>query len=352
MAHPVTFGLIYDFRNPEPWQQPWAARYQALLDQISWVDRDLAFDGIYITEHHFYEDGYMPSTMVVLGAIATRTRRVTVGTNLIQLPLHHPVRLAEDALVNDILSNGRFKLGIGAGYYWQEFEGVGSVLKQRPSRMKEGADILRAAFSGKPFSYQGKRFSVPEILVTPPPIRAGGPEIWAGAFVPEAIDRLAQFADGFLAFGEGTIDVFLEACERHGRPPDERQINRTYWAIIDEDPERAYASAGPHFVHMYNDYIRRDAYPHLEVFDDPQTALELGRQDGVLLVMDADAAVKAINRDIAKGAKDITLLTFQPGEDVDEVARRLQYISDHVIPNVDQVAEPGRRLSTFPLATA
>lgn len=126
---------------------------------------------------------------------------MTIGTNLIQLPLHHPVRLAEDALVTDVLSGGRFRLGVGAGYYWQEFDGVGSVLGQRPSRMREGFDILRAAFSGKPFSYQGKRFTVPEIQVSPPPIREGGPEIWMGAFVPAAIDRVAELADGFLALG-------------------------------------------------------------------------------------------------------------------------------------------------------
>jgi alkanesulfonate monooxygenase SsuD/methylene tetrahydromethanopterin reductase-like flavin-dependent oxidoreductase (luciferase family) len=345
MSQPVTFGLIYDFRNPAQWQQPWARRYQAVLDQIAWIDRELAFDGIYVTEHHFYEDGYMPSTMVVCGAIAALTERVTVGTNLIQMPLHHPVRLAEDALVVDVLSNGRFRLGVGAGYYWQEFDGVGSVLKQRPSRMKEGFDIVRAAFRGEPFSYEGKRFTVPEVFVSPPPIREGGPEIWMGAFVPAAIDRVAQFADGFLAFGAGTIPEYLAACERHGRGPEERQINRTYWAVIDEDPERAYASAGPHFVHMYNDYIRRDAYPDLTVFDDPQTALELGLEAGVLLVMDADAAVEVLNEQIALGVRDINLLTFMPGEDIDTVSTRLQYFSDRVIPRVDEVQTPGRRLT-------
>jgi alkanesulfonate monooxygenase SsuD/methylene tetrahydromethanopterin reductase-like flavin-dependent oxidoreductase (luciferase family) len=211
--------------------------------------------------------------------------------------------------------------------------------------MKEGFDILRAAFGGTPFAYDGKRFRLPDVFVSPPPIREGGPEIWMGAFVPAAIDRVAQFADGYLAFGAETIAEYLAACERQGRDPEERQINRTYWAIIDDDPERAYASAGPHFVHMYNDYIRRDAYPDLEVFEDPETALALGREAGVLLVMDADAAIQAINRDIALGARDINLLTFMPGEDIDEVSARLQYISDKVIPGVDQVQKPGRRLS-------
>jgi alkanesulfonate monooxygenase SsuD/methylene tetrahydromethanopterin reductase-like flavin-dependent oxidoreductase (luciferase family) len=350
MSQPVTFGLNYDFRNPEQWRRPWVEQYRAVLDQIAWVDRELAYDAVFVTEHHFYEDGYMPATMAVCAAIAALTTRVRVGTNIVQMPLHHPVRLAEEALVNDIISGGRFQLGIGAGYYWQEFEALGSVLKQRPSRMKEGADIIRAAFSGEPFSYEGKRFTVPEVLVTPPPIREGGPELWAGAFVPAAVDRLTQFADGFLAFGDNSSEMYLEACERHGRAADERMLNRTYWAIIDEDPERAYAAAGPHFVHLYNDYIRRDAYPNLEVFEDPQTALKLGQAEGHLLFGDAATVIERLNEDIAKGTGDITLLSWMPGEDVDEVSRRLQYVSDHVIGHVDEVDEPGRRLSAFPLS--
>jgi alkanesulfonate monooxygenase SsuD/methylene tetrahydromethanopterin reductase-like flavin-dependent oxidoreductase (luciferase family) len=345
MPHRVTFGLIYDFRNPVPWQQPWSERYERVLEQIEWIDRELTIDGVYVTEHHFYEDGYLPSPMMMSAAIAARTKRVSVGTNLLQLPLHHPVRVAEDALLCDVLSGGRFRLGVGAGYYWQEFEGVGSVLKQRPSRMQEGFDILRLAFAGKPFSYAGKRFHVPELTVTPPPIRDGGPEIWMGAFVPAAVDRVAQRADGFLAFGHAGIDEYFEACNRHGRPPEERQLNRTYWAIIDEDPERAYASAGPHFMHMFNDYIRREGYPGLVPFDDPEPARQMGLEGGYLIVDDAAGAINAFNRDIAAGARDVNLLVFQPGEDIEEVSRRLQYLSDHVVPNVDQIERPGRRLS-------
>jgi alkanesulfonate monooxygenase SsuD/methylene tetrahydromethanopterin reductase-like flavin-dependent oxidoreductase (luciferase family) len=345
VAQRATFGLIYDFRNPVPWQQPWAGRYRAVLEQIDWIDRELAIDGIYVTEHHFYEDGYIPSPMMMCGAIAARTERVSIGSNLLQLPLHHPVRVAEEALIADILSAGRFRLGVGAGYYWQEFQGVGSVPEQRPSRMKEAFEILRAAFAGKPFSYTGKRFQVPEILVSPPPIRDGGPEIWMGAFVPAAIDRVAQLADGFLAFGHAGIDEYFAACERHGRPPDERQLNRTYWAIIDEDPERAYASAGPHFMHMFNDYIRREGYPGLVPFSDPEPARQMGLEGGYLLVTDAAGAIDAFNSDVSAGARDINLLAFMPGEKVDEVAARLQYLSDRVLPNVDQVERPGRRLS-------
>jgi alkanesulfonate monooxygenase SsuD/methylene tetrahydromethanopterin reductase-like flavin-dependent oxidoreductase (luciferase family) len=345
MGERVTVGLIYDFRNPVPWQAPWADRYHDVLEQIAWIDRELAIDNVNVTEHHFYEDGYIPSPMLMCAAIAARTSRVGVGTNLLQLPLHHPVRVAEEALVCDVLSGGRFRLGVGAGYYWQEFQGLGSVLKERPSRMKEGFDVLRAAFSGERFSYEGKRFTIPEVLVSPPPMRPGGPEIWMGAFVPAAIDRVAHLADGFLAFGHAGIEEYFAACERHGRTADERQLNRTYWGIIDEDPERAYASAGPHFMHMFNDYIVREGYPGLTPFDDPAPAREMGLEGGYLLVADAAGAIEAFNRDVESGARDICLLAFMPGEDVDEVSRRLQYLSDRVIPHINEIERPGRRLT-------
>ena len=126
MSQPVTFGLINTFGQPPQWAEPWNKRYDALLEQIEWVDRDLDIDGIYVTEHHFYEDGYIPSPMIMLAAIAARTSRVQIGSNLIQLPLHNAVRLAEDALVVDALSGGRLRLGLGMGYYQQEFDGMGS----------------------------------------------------------------------------------------------------------------------------------------------------------------------------------------------------------------------------------
>jgi alkanesulfonate monooxygenase SsuD/methylene tetrahydromethanopterin reductase-like flavin-dependent oxidoreductase (luciferase family) len=337
VSHPVTFGLDYTFGNPAPWRQPWEQRYKAILDQIAWVDRDLSFDGVYVTEHHFYDDGYLPAAQILCAAIAMRTERITIGTDLIQLPLHHPVRLAEEALVLDILSGGRLRLGLGMGYYHQEFDGLGVPLKQRVSRTEEAIDILRAAFSGKPFSYDGKRFPLPEIHVTPPPIRPGGPPIWMGAFADAAVERAARLADGFLAFDLATAARYMAACERIGRPREDQLVNCTYWCIIAEDPERAFDAAGEQWLHLLNEYIVRDAYPALNgPYDDPKKALA----DGLVMLADAPAAIAEFNRVIAEGAIDITLLTLMPGEDVDAVSQRLQYISDKVIPHVDQSDHP------------
>jgi alkanesulfonate monooxygenase SsuD/methylene tetrahydromethanopterin reductase-like flavin-dependent oxidoreductase (luciferase family) len=341
MGAKVTFGIDYTFENPDAFFRPWTEHYDAILDQIEWVDRELNFDGIYVSEHHFYGDGYLPAPLLMCALLAKRTQRVQIGTNVIQLPLHHPVRVAEEALIVDILSAGRLRLGLGLGYFHQELLGLGTPTNQRVSRLEEGVDILRAAFTGEPFSREdNKRFPVPEIQVTPPPIRAGGPPIWMGAFVPVAVERAARIADGFMAIDQSTVQGYFDACKRLGKPVEEQRLNRTYWTIVAEDPEKAFAQAGPHWMYLFNEYIRRDAYPDLKPFDDPQKALEAAEVDGLIMMADGPTAVKEFNAAIAAGAIDITLLTLMPGEDPDAVAERLEYISSEVIPKVDETDHP------------
>lgn len=341
MSRPVTFGLINTFGQPPQWAVPWKQRYDALLEQIEWIDRDLDIDGVYVTEHHFYGDGYIPNPMLMLAAIAARTSRVEIGTNLIQAPLWNAVRLAEDALIVDALSGGRLRLGLGLGYYHQEFDGLGRSLKHRASLAEETVEILRLAFTGEPFEYHGKHYDFGRIHVTPGPVRPGGPPIWMGGFVPKAIERAARLADGFLEFDPGTLATYFDACDRIGKPVEDQRANVTYWAIIADDPEKAFAEAGPHWMHLLNEYIIRDAYtarqpPLREPYTDPKMALA----DGLVLLADGDQAVEIFNRDVDRGAIDIQLVTMMPGEPVDQVAERLQYLNDKVIPRVKHAAHP------------
>jgi alkanesulfonate monooxygenase SsuD/methylene tetrahydromethanopterin reductase-like flavin-dependent oxidoreductase (luciferase family) len=199
----IEFGLLYDFRNPA--HEPWAKFYDERLEQIAWAEKDLGLDAVWLSEHHFVDDGYCPSLFTVAAAIAQRTERMTIGTNLVVLPLRHPLTVAEDALTVDILSNGRFRLGVGNGYNGSDFDAFGTTLRHRKSRLEESISILRRAFSGDTFSHQGKHWAFPELHVTPPPIRPGGPEIWIGAIADPAIDRAARIADGFLSVGVNDV---------------------------------------------------------------------------------------------------------------------------------------------------
>jgi alkanesulfonate monooxygenase SsuD/methylene tetrahydromethanopterin reductase-like flavin-dependent oxidoreductase (luciferase family) len=111
----LTFGVHYDFRNPAQWRQRWADCYAQALEQIEWVDDNTAFNSVFVSEHHLLDDGYMPSTMAMAAAVAARTSRVGIGTNILPLPLqevpmtapHEPRRRSlGDAASHPILVNG------------------------------------------------------------------------------------------------------------------------------------------------------------------------------------------------------------------------------------------------------
>ena len=186
----MKFGVLYDFRNPRRWAVPPAELYRRTLDQIASLE-DLGYDSVWLTEHHFVEDGYLPSIFTMAGAIAVRTKRLTIGANTILLPLHHPVEVAESAAVVDVLSGGRFVLGVALGYRGVEFRGYGVPLEQRGSRMEEGLDILRRCWNEAAFSYDGKHYTLRDVDVQPKPLQRPGVPVWVGARGPKAIDRAA-----------------------------------------------------------------------------------------------------------------------------------------------------------------
>ncbi len=137
MRFPTRFGVFYDFRNPT--HEPWERRYGQLFEQLRWVDTAGHFDVVSVTEHHFVGDGYSPSTMALATAIGATTSRVGITTNIVQLPLHHPLRIAEDALTADIVSDGRFRLGLAGGYRQVEFEAFGVSTRDRAAAWRRAS---------------------------------------------------------------------------------------------------------------------------------------------------------------------------------------------------------------------
>ena len=236
----VHYGLWYDFRNPEPWREPFDHFYAERLAQITQAEA-MGFDSVWLTEHHFCDDGYTPSPLVLGAAIGARTQRMRIGTNLMLLPLHDPVRIAEDAATLSLCTGGRFDLGVGIGYRELEFDQFQRKLSHRPSLIEEGIEVVRRSWSGEPVNFSGKRFSVGDVRVTPAPVRA--PDILLGGMVEPAIDRAARIADGFLCTGGIGLDLYAEALDRHGRV-DEGNAALGCWAIIAEDPEAEAARLG------------------------------------------------------------------------------------------------------------
>ena len=242
-----TFGLWYDFRQRLPLGD-YARFYAECLEEIE-EGEALGFTGVWLSEHHFVDDGYLPSPLVVAAAIAARTTTMTIGTNVLLLPMHHPLRVAEDAAVADLVSGGRFVLGVGQGYVQHEFEALGFERRYRPSLFEEGIEVIRRALGEGRTGYEGKRWSFDDLPFEPRP--EGKLPIYIGAFADPAIDRAARLADGFLAsagggaFGE-TYRKVRAALERHGRAEEEFPYVASGWPSCTRMPEgRARSSARP-----------------------------------------------------------------------------------------------------------
>ena len=153
MAKPLRLGVAYDFRNPPESGLSHQALYAAIMDQVAWLD-GLGLDLVWFTEHHFVDDGYLPSWIPVAAAMAARTKRVRFSCDVCLLPFNHPIRLAEDLAVLDNISGGRVEIGVGMGYAPHEFRGFGMPVSRRVSLTDEGLEVLKRAFTGETFSYR------------------------------------------------------------------------------------------------------------------------------------------------------------------------------------------------------
>ena len=223
----MKFGTgYYSLQSPPFRPRSHKELYSEMLDEISTADQ-MGFDSAWLTEHHFLNDGYCPSSLVTAAAIAARTKKIRIGTGVLLMPLHDPVRVAEDAAVVDLISGGRLILGLGLGYRPEEFAGFGRSLKERKGRMEESIEILNKSWMDGPFDHNGKYYKLENINVTPKPVQRPIP-IWIGAFTEPAIRRAARIgaplyvpAIGVIPIVKYLFDMHSSLLKEYGRNPDD-----------------------------------------------------------------------------------------------------------------------------------
>jgi alkanesulfonate monooxygenase SsuD/methylene tetrahydromethanopterin reductase-like flavin-dependent oxidoreductase (luciferase family) len=173
----VRFGIgMYSAQRPP--KSPYTHRelYEDMLRQARIAD-EAGLDSFWIAEHHFAGDGYAGAVVPICAAVLGATRRLIAGTSIAIASFYHPIRLAEDAIALDLLSRGRFVLGLGTAYRPEEFAGMGIDPSTDESRLEEVTEILGHAFTGRSFSHRGRFYEIPELTVTPAPYTEGGPPI-------------------------------------------------------------------------------------------------------------------------------------------------------------------------------
>ncbi len=172
---------------------------------------ELGFHNVWAAEHHFSTYGYLSRPLMYAQHLASQTERIRVGTAVIVVPLHHPLIIAEEIATADLLSGGRLDVGLGRGYQRYEFERLGQDLGESRGRWEEAVDILLLAFSGQPFSYDGKYYQIPETSVFPQPKQSPHPPIWVVGQSPESVEATVARGFNLLSGGYGvSIDRLRE----------------------------------------------------------------------------------------------------------------------------------------------
>lgn len=252
----LRFGVICDFRNPAPWRIPWERLYAENLELIQEAER-LGFDSAWISEHHFLDDGYCPSILPVAAAVAAATKRIRIGTAVLLLPLHNPIRIAEDGAVVDILSGGRFDLGVGVGYRAVEFSGLGVNKRRRGALLDEAIEVVRLAWTEKRFSFAGQCFTYENVSVTPKPLQQPHPPIWIGGRSQRGSHRGARLGYPFLLVG-GPVQYrqLVDLYQEEGRPPDELRVASLRTVFIAGSRDEAWDIIGPAILYNHNERLR------------------------------------------------------------------------------------------------
>jgi len=256
----ITFGYIPCTETPDGGGMP------RLWDEVVAEGRlaeEVGFDAFQPSEHHQQETGYWPSLMTVLAAVARETETIQLGTSLFLLPLYHPVRVAEEANMVDIVSDGRLgEFTVGAGYAPEDFEAFDIPTVNRPSLMEESMTLVPRFWTEDEVYHFGKRFNVEGVNVTPKPVQDPRPPFYAGAWTEQGVKRTARLADGWHTdilntreTLEGFADLYHDHCATLGNDgrvsmmreawigPD-RESARETWGSAVMGPHRYYYSAG------------------------------------------------------------------------------------------------------------
>lgn len=248
-------GLLFSFRNPEYNRLPWDEFYRNELGLTVYAE-ELGFDTVWLTEHHFIDDGYSPSLFVIGGAIAAQTKKIRIGTYIVLMPLHDAVFVAEDATAIDIISGGRFDLGLGLGYRPGEFTGLGISMKERGARLSEAAPLIRELLAGGEVNHEGKFYTAKNVKLTPTPVQDPMP-IWLAARADAALDRAAK--GGFHLAGIGAPEHqlgYIEALKRHGRNPKDFNIAQLVVGFCGPDTQSAWDRCSDGLNHMLKNYMQ------------------------------------------------------------------------------------------------
>lgn len=282
-------GIRFDLRVPSFATTTHAEIYQACLDMCAWAD-GIGADIAVLSEHHGVDDGFMSSPVTLAAAIAARTKSIQINIAAILVPLHDPVRLAEQLATASLISGGRLGFVAGLGYRQEEFDMAGVERRQRGRLLEESVEVMRKAWSGEPFEWRGRT-----VRVTPKPVSP--PMLLIGGSTEKAAKRAAKLRAGFFpAIGDPKLaELYTAECERLGfRGGFVSLPGGPGFVHVSENPERDWQRVGPHALYDAATYAAWQTPDQRSAMHVEAQTLDEMKRSGVYVVLTPDDCVKLV----------------------------------------------------------
>ncbi len=233
-------GVYFDLRNPPQWRQDPSRLYGFTIEACQEAER-LGADSVWFSEHHLFDDDYLPQPLTFAAAVAARTKTIRLGTAILIAPLHHPAEIAEQCAIVDLISAGRLDLGLGTGYRIPEFELFGASLQARYRQTDNTARRLRELW-GK----DGVR---------PGPVQERLP-IWMGYQGPQGARRAGLLGEGLLSIDAALWEPYKAGLAEAGHSIETGVMAGGLQAYATDDPERDWPEFSEHLAYQLNSYRR------------------------------------------------------------------------------------------------
>lgn len=318
-------GAYFDMRNPVQWRRDPAELYCAFPELCQEVER-VGLDSIWVSEHHGFDDDYLPSPLTLLAAAAARTTRVRLGTAIVVAPLHAEAELAEQAAVVDLLSGGRLDLGIGAGYRPPEFDLFGADMSRRYTANDSRARRVRELWASG--------------AVTPKPAQKRLP-IWMGYLGPKGARRAGRLGEYLLSPDARLWEDYRIGLAEGGHDPAHGRMGGGVQAWVSDNPERDWPMVSAHLAHQLNSYRlhARMGYDDLPPFKpiDPEvvrTRRPRGFSSQDYFVFGTPVEVADFVQEFTAGAPVDTLYFWAslPGMTHEQIVRNIRLLGEELAP--------------------
>ena len=315
--------------------------YEEFLEEVL-LGEELGFDSVWLEEHHGVKNHYWPSPLVALAGVATRTEMMMIGTDIIVLPFYHPVRVAEDSAMLDIMSNGRFILGVAIGYKPDEFELYQTPLERRGARFEEQVQLIKELWTHEEVNFEGETYQVKGLKIEPRPVSQPHPPLWIGGWGDLSLARAARLGDAWVPGPTADLKKLLECQQTYrqylaetGVEPESVATPLTREVVIAPTDDQARARAEAHLLINYRDEYGGGKWKHPFIGSEDAAAVdqfeEISRER--FLVGSPETVVAGLKHfEEVFGVDHLICRLYFPGMPHDFIMQELELIAEEVMP--------------------